>query len=181
MVKQTADLQKMLDDLNAKLVAANKDLDATLAATKLAAAKAETDLTAVKTKSAEELATARAQMKDLLKKVDDANASIIDLQGDKQKIADKFDKFQKETETRFAGIVMSGKRLCVPGGYFREHGEKGCRNGRPDQVAHCDGYGYQGDAKYPGVGEVSGDHLLKFGQVVVRQRRMVGLHRVEIH
>jgi hypothetical protein len=111
MVKQTADLQKMLDDLNAKLVAANKDLDATLAATKLAAAKAETDLTAVKTKSAEELATARAQVKDLLKKVDDANASIIDLQGNKQKIADKFDKFQKETEARFAGIVMSGKRV----------------------------------------------------------------------
>ncbi|HEV3437802.1 MAG TPA: VWA domain-containing protein [Gemmata sp.] len=111
MVKQTADLQKMLDDLNAKLVAANKDLDATLAATKLAAAKAETDLTVAKTKSAEELAAARAQVKDLLKKVDDANASIIDLQGNKQKIADKFDKFQKETEARFAGIVMSGKRV----------------------------------------------------------------------
>jgi hypothetical protein len=111
MVKQTADLQKMLDDLNAKLVAANKDLDAAVTAAKLAAAKAETDLAAMKTKSAEELATARAQMKDLLKKVDDANASIIDLQGDKQKIADKFDKFQKETEARFAGIVMSGKRV----------------------------------------------------------------------
>jgi predicted nucleic acid-binding Zn-ribbon protein len=110
MVKQTTDLQKMLDDLNAKLVAANKELDAAVAAAKLAAAKAETDLTTTKTKSAEEMATARAQVKDLLKKVDDANANIIDLQGDKQKIADKFDKLQKETEARFAGIVMSGKR-----------------------------------------------------------------------
>jgi hypothetical protein len=111
MVKQTADLQKMLDDLNAKLVAANKQLDDTVAAAKLAATKAETDLATAKTKTTEELATTRAQVKDLLKKVDDANASIIDLQGDKQKIADKFDRFQKETETRFAGIVMSGKRV----------------------------------------------------------------------
>jgi predicted nucleic acid-binding Zn-ribbon protein len=111
MVKQTADLQKMLDDLNAKLAAANKELDATVAAAKLAAAKAETDLTAAKSKTTDEVANSRAQMKDLLKKVDDANALIIDLQGDKQKIADKFDKFQKETEARFAGIVMSGKRV----------------------------------------------------------------------
>ncbi|HEV3384269.1 MAG TPA: VWA domain-containing protein [Gemmata sp.] len=111
MVKQTSDLQKMLDDLNAKLAAANKQLETTAMAAKLAAAKAEADLTTVKTKTSEELATARAQAKELLKKVDDANASIIDLQGDKQKIADKFDKFQKETEARFAGIVMSGKRV----------------------------------------------------------------------
>ena len=111
MVKQTTDLQRMLDDLNAKLIAANKNLDATVAAAKQAAAKAETDSAASKAKSTEELATARAQVKDLLKKVDDANANIIDLQGDKQKIADKFDRFQKETEARFAGIVMSGKRV----------------------------------------------------------------------
>jgi hypothetical protein len=111
MVKQTADLQKMLDDLNAKLIATNKELDATIAAAKKAADKTEADFTASKAKSADELTTARAQVKDLLKKVDDANASIIDLQGDKQKIADKFDKFQKETEARFAGVVMSGKRV----------------------------------------------------------------------
>ena len=111
MVKQTADLQKMLDDLNGKLVAAAKNLDVTLEAAKTAAAKAETDLAAVKSKSAEELVAARAQMNELLKKVEDANANIIDLQGDRQKLADRFDKLQKETETRFAGIVMSGKRV----------------------------------------------------------------------
>ena len=111
MVKQTADLQKMLDDLNGKLLAANKSLDETTAAAKQAAAKAETELATAKVKTAEELATARAQMKELLKKVEDANSNIIDLQGDKQKIADKFDKLQKETEARFAGIVMSGKRV----------------------------------------------------------------------
>jgi predicted nucleic acid-binding Zn-ribbon protein len=111
LVKQTADLQKMLDDLNAKLVAARQNVDATAATAKQAAAKAEADLAATKTKSAEDLAAARSVMKDLLKKIDDANASIIDLQGDKQKIADKFDRLVKETENRFAGIVMSGKRV----------------------------------------------------------------------
>lgn len=111
MVKQAADLQKMLEDLNGKLAAVQKELDSTAAAAKLAAAKAETELATAKTKGTEELAAARAQVKDLQKKIDDANVTIIDLQGDKQKIADKFDKLQKETEARFAGIVMSGKRV----------------------------------------------------------------------
>jgi hypothetical protein len=93
MVQQTADLKKQLDDLNAKLTAANKTLDETAAAARTAAAK-----------SAEEL-------KDALKKVEEANVRIIDLQGDKKKIADKYDKLQKESEVRFAGIVMSGKRV----------------------------------------------------------------------
>src|SRR5262249_12939492 len=42
---------------------------------------------------------------------DDANVTIIDLQGDKAKLADKFTKFQKETESRFAGIAMTGKKV----------------------------------------------------------------------
>jgi predicted nucleic acid-binding Zn-ribbon protein len=111
LMKQTADLQKQLDDLNGKLAAATKDLDAASAAAKAAAARAETDLTAAKTKGAEDLAAAQARLKELLKKVDDATANIIDLQGDKQKLADKFDRFQKDSEARFAGIVMSGKRV----------------------------------------------------------------------
>lgn len=131
MVKQAADLQKMLDDLNAKLAAANKDLDATVAAAKLAAAKADSDLTTSKTKSAEELAAARAQVKDLLKKIDDANANIIDLQGDKQKIADKYDKFQKETEARFAGIVTSGKRVVFLVDISGSMGKKDADNADP--------------------------------------------------
>ena len=86
--------------IDAKLVAAKKDLENSMAAAKTAA-----------TKSGDELATARGQVKDLLKKIDEANATIVDLQGDKAKLADKYDKFQKETEARFAGIVTSGKRV----------------------------------------------------------------------
>ena len=86
MVKQTAEMQKILDDLDAKLLAAKKDL-------------------------ASSNAGAKSQMKDLLKKLDEASATIIDLQGDKAKLADKYDKFQKDAETRFAGIVTSGRRV----------------------------------------------------------------------
>jgi predicted nucleic acid-binding Zn-ribbon protein len=111
MIKQTADLQKMLDDLDGKLATARKELADTVAAAKAAAARAAEDLTATKTKSTEELAAAKAQVKDLTKKVEDANVTIVDLQGQKQKIADKFDRFQKETDARFAGIVMAGKRV----------------------------------------------------------------------
>jgi predicted nucleic acid-binding Zn-ribbon protein len=98
--KQVTDLKKELDDLDAKVIAARKELDAAAAAAKTAAAK-----------GGEELATAKGQIKDLLKKVDDANATIIDLQGDRAKLADKYDKLQKDTDARFAGIVTSGKRV----------------------------------------------------------------------
>src|SRR5262249_16613787 len=117
MAKETADLQKKYEDLDAKLAAAKKDLENALAAAKTAADKAASaDKAAgegamVKKKDGEELAGARAQIKDLLKKLDEASALIIDLQGQKQKLADKYDKFQKETEARFAGIVTSGKRV----------------------------------------------------------------------
>jgi len=104
MVKQVADLQKLLDALDAKLVAAKKEIDTTKT-------KAADDIAAMKAKGGEELATLQAQAKDLLKKIEVANAAIIDLQGDKAKLADKFDRFQKDTDARFAGIVTSGKRV----------------------------------------------------------------------
>jgi hypothetical protein len=63
-------------------------------------------------KTGEELAAAKAQIKDLSKKVDEANVSIIDLQGQKAKLADNFNKFQKESESRFAGIAMTGKKVA---------------------------------------------------------------------
>lgn len=80
--KQAADLKKLLDELDAKTLASRKDYEA-----------------------------AQAQIKDLTKKVNDANVNIVDLQGDKAKLADKFDKLQKETDARFAGIVTAGKRV----------------------------------------------------------------------
>jgi VWA domain-containing protein len=111
MVKQAADMQKLLDDLDAKLLASRKELDLSTAAAKLAAAKAADDLAMARKAGGDDLAAARGQVKDLQKKIDDANATIIDLQGDKARLADKYDKFQKDIEARFAGIVTSGKRV----------------------------------------------------------------------
>jgi len=111
MVKQSTDLQKVLDDLDARLIATRKDLESSTAAAKLAAAKAAEELAAMKKAGGDDLATARGQIKDLLKKIDDANVTLIDLQGDKAKLADKFDRLQKDTEARFAGIVTAGKRV----------------------------------------------------------------------
>jgi predicted nucleic acid-binding Zn-ribbon protein len=100
-------MKKELIDLEAKLRATQRDLDVQLAETKEAAKTAGTALA----KAGTELAAARAQIKDLAQKVNDANASIIDLQGDKAKLADKFDKMQKDSESRFAGIAMTGARV----------------------------------------------------------------------
>lgn len=100
LMKQAAAMQKLLDDLDAKLVALRKERDVSLAS-----AQAATD------KNTKELLAARGQVKDLIKRIDDANAIIIDLQGEKAKLADKFDRFNKELETRFAGIVTTGKRV----------------------------------------------------------------------
>lgn len=120
--------KKELTDLDAKLRATQRDLDAALAAAKAAAKAAAEELAVAKAaaktaaeelatakagaaKTAEELGTARAQIKDLTKKIDDANVTIIDLQGDKAKLADKFNKVEKERESRFAGIAMTGKKV----------------------------------------------------------------------
>lgn len=112
--KRADDLEKMLDDIDGKLRAAKKDTEAASTAAKTASAKAAEELAAVRAaaaKSADELAAARGQVKDAQKKIDDANATIIDLQGDKKKLADQIDKLRRDDESRFAGIAMSGRRV----------------------------------------------------------------------
>lgn len=112
---RVAALRKELTDVEAKRRAAARDLDANLAAAKKAAKDAADELAAARAgaaKAGEELGTARAQIKDLSRKVEDANATIIDLQGEKAKLADKFNKVQLETESRFAGIAMTGRRVA---------------------------------------------------------------------
>ena len=52
-----------------------------------------------------------ATVKDLEKRLDDATATIIDLQGEKAKLADKIDKLQLDTDDQFAGIAMTGRRV----------------------------------------------------------------------
>jgi hypothetical protein len=44
-------------------------------------------------------------------KLDEANVTIVDLQGTKAKLADKINKIQIETENKFAGIAMTGKNV----------------------------------------------------------------------
>jgi len=44
-------------------------------------------------------------------RLDEANVTIIDLQGTKAKLADKVDKLQIESDNRFAGIAMTGKNV----------------------------------------------------------------------
>jgi small subunit ribosomal protein S19 len=69
LVKQAVDLQKKLDDADGKVLASRRDLDTALAAAK----KAADDLAAMKKLATEGDAAMRAQVKDLTKKVDDAN------------------------------------------------------------------------------------------------------------
>lgn len=72
------------------------DLDAKLRTAALAADAATANLAAMR-KSGDELASARV--------------TIIDLQGQKAKLADKFDKLKAETDSRFAGIALTGRRV----------------------------------------------------------------------
>jgi predicted nucleic acid-binding Zn-ribbon protein len=107
LVKETADLRKQLDDLDGRLAAARKAEDAAAKAAKAAAA----DLAALKEKGGADLTAARAEADVLGGKLAVAKATIIDLQGEKAKLADKVDKLRADTEARFAGIVTSGKRV----------------------------------------------------------------------
>lgn len=95
--KKTAD--DALTDLNAKYRLLQKESTDTTAALK-AAGKVE-----------DELAAARGVIKDLQKKNDDRNATIIDLENKNQGLRDKADKLKAESESRFAGVAMTGKKV----------------------------------------------------------------------
>lgn len=91
--------EEQLDDLDARLKSVAKE-----------AADATANLSAMR-KTGDELSAAKATVRDLQKRLDDANAHIIDLQGDKAKLADKFDRLRIESEAKFAGIAMTGRRV----------------------------------------------------------------------
>ena len=91
--------ERQLTDLDARLAVALRERD-----------NAKDSMAAMR-KSGDELSQAQAAIKDLTRKLDDANANLIDLQGDKKKLADKFDKLRMESESKFAGIAMTGKRV----------------------------------------------------------------------
>lgn len=95
--KKTAD--DALTDLNARYRLLEKESNDTNAALK-AAGRVD-----------EELAKARGVIKDLQKKFDDRNATIIDLENQNQGLKDKADKLRMESESRFAGVAMTGKKV----------------------------------------------------------------------
>ncbi|HEY2786958.1 MAG TPA: VWA domain-containing protein [Fimbriiglobus sp.] len=99
VLAKSAKLKDQLNDADAKLRSARKEVDA-----------ASNDLAAMK-KTGNELTSAQKTIRDLQQKLDDSNAQIIDLQGDKKKLADKFDKLRIDSESKFAGIAMTGKRV----------------------------------------------------------------------
>src|SRR5262245_30019840 len=110
-------LQRELVALEKKLAAAEEKQSSTASAAKTASDKAKADLDAAKAdaaKAAQDLAAARKTITELEGKLAGAGtdkATIIDLQGQNAKLADKLDKLQKETETRFAGIATTGRRV----------------------------------------------------------------------
>ncbi len=120
------------DDVAMKAKAAEDqihDLDSRLKSVAKEAKDATAELSALK-KTGDELSAARATIKDLTKKMDDSNATIIDLQGQKAKLADKYDKLRVESEARFAGIAMTGRRVVFVvdmSGSMKE-----VANGQPD-------------------------------------------------
>ncbi len=110
-------LRRELSDLEGKYAAAEKSKDSTSTAAKAAADKAKTDLDAAKieaTKATQELASARKTIAELEGKLNGAGtdkATIIDLQGQNAKLADKLDKIHRDTENRFAGVATTGRRV----------------------------------------------------------------------
>ena len=95
--KKTAD--EALTDLDAKYRLLQKESTDAAAALK-AAGKVD-----------EELAAARGVIKDLQKKYDDRNAVIIDLENANKGLKETADKLRAESETRFAGVAMTGKKV----------------------------------------------------------------------
>lgn len=121
VTQATDDLRKLLrekdverDDLALKAKKAVdqlNDADAKLRAMAKANDDAKSDLAAMR-KTGDELANAKAAARELQKQLDDANVNIVDLQGDKKKLADKIDKLRIESDAKFAGIAMTGKRVA---------------------------------------------------------------------
>lgn len=109
--KAAAGLRNSLDDAEARLAAAEKDQAKAAADAKAAAAKAAADLAAARTAAkttAEELAAARGEAKDARDKHDAATAKLILLEKEREKAA----AARVETESKFAGIAMTGRRVA---------------------------------------------------------------------
>ncbi len=91
--------QKAKDDAEARARAANIKLDDI--------SKAMTDASKLQNR----ITDLEAQVRNSQTKMEDANTQIIDLQGQKAKLADKINKLQIESDNKFAGIALTGKKV----------------------------------------------------------------------
>ncbi|OWK35826.1 vWA domain-containing protein [Fimbriiglobus ruber] len=91
--------EDQLNDADAKIRALTKEnQDAT------------SSLSAMK-KTGDELSASQTALRDLRKKVDEANVTIIDLQSQNTRLNTQIGKLKTESDSRFAGIAMTGRRV----------------------------------------------------------------------
>jgi hypothetical protein len=113
LVKKSQQVEEQLSDLDAKFRMARKE--AAEATDALAAMrKAGDELAQVKAaleKTTKELTASRAAVQAMQSQLQQSAATIVDLQGEKAKLADKFDKLRIESDNKFAGIATTGKRV----------------------------------------------------------------------
>ncbi len=91
-----------------------KDAEQTLAAAQAQLAQLKGDLARAQVASKarqDGMAAADAQSKQLQNELAAARASLIDLQGQKAKLADQFDKLKADAESRFAGVTLTGRKV----------------------------------------------------------------------
>jgi von Willebrand factor type A domain len=68
---------------------------------------------AIAEKKTGDAAAVRTQARDAEQKLAAATATIIDLQGEKKKLADKIDQLKTDADAKFAGIATTGKRVVL--------------------------------------------------------------------
>ncbi len=113
LAKQLELAKKLMNDLD--VLVRNKEKARTEFESKLKDSEKKLDEV---TRSVGDSAKMQARIDDLEKaakaertKLDEANVMIVDLQGTKAKLADKVNKLQIESENKFAGIAMTGKKV----------------------------------------------------------------------
>lgn len=98
--RQLTDMKKQLYDLEAHRTRLQQELDRVRADARQSAQLMESNLRA-----------AQDRIRELNQSLQTAQTTIIDLQGQKARLADRLDQLQQNWEKRFAGIVTTGRRV----------------------------------------------------------------------
>jgi myosin heavy subunit len=98
--RQLDNTKKQLYELEIRQAHLQRELEAAHATAQKSAKLAEFNLR-----------NAQDRIRELDLKLKDAQTTIIDLQGQKAKLADKLEQLQRNMENRFAGIVTTGRRV----------------------------------------------------------------------